>query len=330
MRNLRLVGTACVLGIAVTACSSSSALTGVTPGSASQPQGHMRNGVGPNGILSHVSTRPGWMSPDKKKKKKLLYVSDEGQGYVEIFKVPSYSMVGEITNGINEPEGIATDKKGNLYVSNLGANTVTVYKPGKTSPSLTLSETSGPDDVAVGSNGYVYAGDVEGGIDVYPPGATSPKTRLTSSDLAYVVYAVGVDRSNNVYGAGFGAAGAAVVEYANASGSGTNLGLTGLENPSGVIVDDNNGPRRRPHVIVSDVGLNEILVYRPGQRSPARTITALGADRSALNKTENEIFVPEGSNDEVGVYDYPSGTLVTTIPIGDFTSGTALSPAPAP
>jgi hypothetical protein len=325
LRNLRLVGTACVLGIAVAACSSSNALTGVTPGSANQPQGHMRNGIGPNGILSRTSTLPGWMSPDKKKKaKKLLYASDEGQGYVEIFKVPSYSMVGEITSGINEPEGIATDKKGNLYVSNLGGNTVTVYKPGKTSPSLTLSETDGPDDVAVGSNGYVYAADVEGGIDVYPPGATSPTTRLTSSNLAYGVFAVGVDGSNNVYGGGFGAAGAAVVEFANASGSGTNLGLTGLEDPSGILIDNKND------VVVSDFELGEILIYPSGQTSPSSTIAAPDADRSAVNKTENEIFAPEGANDEVGVYDYPSGTLVTNIPLGGFTSGTALSPAPAP
>lgn len=323
MRNLRLVGTACVLGIAVTACSSSNALTGVTPGSASQLQGHMRNGVGPNGILSHVSTRPGWISPDKKKKK-LLYVSDEGQGFVDIFKAPSYSMVGEISSGINEPEGIATDKKGNLYVSNLGGNTVTVYKPGKTSPSLTLSESDGPDDVAVGSNGYVYAGDVDGGIDVYKPGTTSPSSRLTSSDLAYGVYAVGVDGSNNVYGGGFGAAGAAVVEFTNASGSGTNLGLADLEDPSGVLIDNKND------VVVSDFEQGAILIYPSGQTSPSGTITAQDPDRSAINKTENEIFVPQGSDDEVGVYDYPSGTLVTTIPIGGFTSGTALSPAPAP
>ena len=285
----------------------------------------MRDGIGPNGILSHISVLPGWMTPDKKKKqKKLLYVSDEGQGFVEIFRVPSYSMVGEITSGMNEPEGIATDKKGNLYVANLGGPTVTVYKPGTTIPSRTLSEPDGPDDVAVGSNGYVYAADVDGGIDVYPPGATSPSSRLTSSDLAYGVYGLGVDGSNNVYGGGFGAAGAAVVIFPNASGSGTNLGLTGLDDPTGVLIDNKND------VVVSDFEQEAILIYPPGKTSPSSTITVPDPDRSALNKTEGEIFAPEGDYSGVGVYDYPSGTPVASIPIGGFASGTALSPAPTP
>jgi sugar lactone lactonase YvrE len=264
------------------------------------------------------------MSPDKKKKRKLLYVSDEGQSIIEIFSVPKYKMVGEITSGLNEPEGIATDKKGNLYVSNLGANTVTVYKPGKTIPSLTLTESNGPDDVAVGSNGYVYAADVAGGIDVYPPGATSPSNRLTNSYLSSGALGVGVDASNNVYASGVGPYGAAVVEFANASGSGTNLNLSGLEAPAGVLIDNNND------VVVSDFFVGAILIYPPGQTSPSSTISVSSPERSGINKAENEIYPPEANNYAVGVYDYPSGNLVTTISIGSFTAGTALSPAPVP
>jgi hypothetical protein len=265
------------------------------------------------------------MSPEKKKKKKqLLYVSDEGSGVIDIFSVPSYSEVGQITSGLDQPEGIATDKKGNLYVSNLSGGTVTVYKPGGTSPSLTLTEPDGPDDVAVGSNGYVYVGDTDGGVDVYPPGATSSSSRLTNSDLDEGVYGVGVDASNNVYAAGLGSSGAVVVEFADASGSGTNLSLTELEEPSGVLIDKHND------VVVSDGELGAVLIYPPGQTSPSSTISATGADRSALNKNESEIYVPEGGNDQVGVYDYPKGTAGTTISIGNFTSGTALSPAPKP
>lgn len=271
------------------------------------------------------------MSPDIKKSKKLLYVSKEAQNIVDVFSVPKYSMVGKITHGIYTPEGLATDKNGNLYVSNTYGYTVTVYKPGATSPSLTLSEPYAPLDVAVGSNGYVYAADGAGGVDVYPPGDTSPSTRLTNSALSSA-YGVGVDASNNVYVDGFGAGyTAVVVEYANGSGSGTNLGLTGLEWPNGVIIDNNNGPRRRPHIIVTDYDLSEILIYRPGQTTPSRTIAAPGAWHSAINKAENLIYVPK-SNSSVGVYDYPSGTLVTTIPVGGSspTTGAAVSPALAP
>ena len=53
MKTLRLLGAASVLGIAVTACSSSNALTGVTR-SANQTQGATRDAYGPDGVLSHV------------------------------------------------------------------------------------------------------------------------------------------------------------------------------------------------------------------------------------------------------------------------------------
>jgi sugar lactone lactonase YvrE len=322
MKSLRLFCVAGVVAIALTACAASNAPM-VTPGSSNQTQATLHDGVGPNGVPSHISSLHGWMSPERKKKKKLLYVSDEAHGIVDIFSVPKYSMVGQITDGINQPEGLATDKKGKLYVSNLSGNTITVYKPGATSPSLTLTDSDGPDDVAVGSDGYIYAADVAGGVDVYPPGATSPSTRLTNSALTYAA-GVALDASNNLYADGNNGSGGAVVKYANASGSGTNLGLTGLLEPSGVIVDKHN------NLVVSDFGLSEILIYPPGQTSPSGTITVPSADRSALNKPENVIYGPEGFNYGAGVYEYPGGTLVTTIPIGGFTTGAALTPVAAP
>jgi hypothetical protein len=252
----------------------------------------------------------------------LLYASDAHQNVVDVFSVPGYSMVGQITDGINQPEGLATDSNGNLYVANLTGDTITVYRPGTTSPSLTLTESDGPLDVAVGSNGYVYAGDEGGGIDVYPPGATSPSTRLTNSVFSRVA-GVGVDTSNNVYAAGdIGATTGVVIEFVNGSGSGTNLGLSGLKEPTGVIIDKNN------NLVVSNFKRHRIGIYPPGHTSPSRHIEVPFPDRSAINQAENNIYVPEGDRDRVRVFTYPAGKLVTTIQIGGFASGAALSPAP--
>jgi hypothetical protein len=252
----------------------------------------------------------------------LLYASDAHQNVVDIFSIPGYSMVGQITDGIDQPEGLATDSKGNLYVANLSGHTITVYQPGTTSPSLTLTESDGPLDVAVASNGYVYAGDEGGGIDVYPPGATSPSTRLTNSVFSRVA-GVGVDQSNNVYAAGdIGAKTGVVIEFVSGSGSGTNLGLTGLVEPTGVIIDKNN------NLVVSNFKRHRICIYPPGKTSPSRHIEVAFPDRSAINQAENNIYVPEGDRDRVGVLTYPAGKLVTTIPIGGFAGGAALSPAP--
>lgn len=261
------------------------------------------------------------MSPETAQKG-LLYASDARQNVVDVFSVPDYSMVGQITDGINQPEGLAVDGSGNLYVANVTGDTITVYQPGTTSPSLTLTESDGPLDVAVASNGYVYAGDHGGGLDVYPPGATSPSTRLTNSLFSRAA-GVGVDESNNVFAAGdIGATRGVVIEFVNGSGSGTNLGLTGLVEPTGVIVDKNN------NLIISNFKRRKIFIYPPGQTSPSGKIGVPFPDRSAINQAENKIYVPEGDRNRVGVFTYPAGKLVTTIPIGAFASGAALSPAP--
>jgi len=290
-----------------------------------QLQGVLFHGIGPNGVPSHPSALRGWMiSPDRHHhKKKYLYVSDEGATVVDVYKLPSLALIGQISSGLSEPEGITTDKHGNLYVSNLGNGTVTVYHQGRTSPYLTLTESSGPDDVAVAENGYVLAGDTSGGVDVYPPGATSPSTRLTNSAIDSV-YGVGVDSHNNVYAAGTGGAGAVVVEYTDMSGSGKNLGLTGLSGPSGALIDKNG------NLVVSDYSNGVIDIYPPGQTSPSGTISVTSPDRTSINTADTTLYVPQGGQDEVDILSYPSGSPIGTIGIGSFTSGTAVSPPGTP
>lgn len=308
MKTLRLFGMVCVLGVAVTACFSSNAPTGVTPGATSQMQ------------RVAVSALRAWMSPGTTQTE-LVYVSCTSIGEIAI-KYENGTYIGSITDGISEPEGLATDNSGNLYVANAGSSRITIYQPGETSPSLTLIDPHPPNDVAVGSNGYVYASDNHGGIEVYAAGATSPTHRLANAALRRKVSGVGVDASNNVYATGFGPSGPAVVKFANGSGSGANLGLTGLKLPAGVIIDDND------NLILTDKGRRKILIYAPGQTSPSRTINAFVAGdpvHSALNKAENLIAVPQ-TDEYVAMFDYPSFKYVTIYTAGGKTLGAAVFP----
>lgn len=333
MRITRILG-ASLLVASVAACSPDNVVTGSGSALIAQPQETVSGrSVGPNGFSGHhFGVIYSWMGPDAKTQKQLLYVSNEGYGVIDVFSVPSYKIVGQIANGINQAEGLATDKKGNLYVSNLGSNTVTVYAQGSTTPKLTLTDSKGPDDVAVTKNGYVLAGDVDGGVDVYAPGQTKPETRLRSSDISSV-YGVGVDSHNNAYASGINPSGSPVViAYTNLSGSGTNLQLTGLVLASGVFVDKSS------NVVVTDYQLPGVNIYPPGHTAPSATIAnSESPDRSALNGEETLIYVPEGLHNVVNIYDYPSGKLVKHITIIDalcgydnFVSATALSPAPKP
>lgn len=290
------------------ACSSNDALTATNPPSSNQ----MKQGA------EHRSVSP------VNSESQLLYASNKESSVIDIYSVPGYSKVGQISNGLYEPEGIATDENGNLYVANTDGESVTIYKPETTSPYSTLTESHGPDDVAVATNGYVLAGDLAGGVDVYAPGKTSPSARLTNPGIS-IVRSVGVDANNNVYAAGTNASSEGVViEYTDMSGGGTNLGLQDLESPLGVLIDKND------NVVVSDVGAGKVFIYPQGKTSPSSEISVAGPHRIALNQQENLIYVPQGAGGDVDVLDYPSGTPVTSFSIGNFATGAALSPAPTP
>jgi hypothetical protein len=242
------------------ACSSNDALTAATPSSSNQ-----------------VTQNAG-----------LLYASNKVGSVIDVYSVPGYSKVDHISNGIEEPEGIATDASGNVYAANVDGGSVTVYKPGATSPSRTLSASHTPDDVTVATNGYVLVGDQGGGVDVFAPGAASPSARLANPGIS-VVRGVAVDANNNVYAAGANASSKGVViEYIDMGGTGTNLGLHDLESPLGVLIDKND------NLVVSDVGANEILIYPHGATAPSSEISVPGPHRSAFNQQENLIYVPQG------------------------------------
>jgi hypothetical protein len=273
---------------------------------------------GPHGLVQrHGAPHRGWMAPDSKTP--LLYVAEANHNLVDVYSVPSYALIGQIAEGVDQPEGLATDKKGRLYVANYAAQTVTVYSKGATSPSLTLTVPYAAVSVAVTKDGYVVVGDYHGGVNVYAPGATTASYRLTNPQLGSAS-GIALDKQDNVYVAWDDI----VVEFADLSGSGTNLQLTDLADASGVIVDQHR------NIVVTDFRLPGVNIYPPGSANPSATIGGEGQpDRSALNAEEDLIYVT--NEDQVDIYTYPSGTLVESLTVPEtFLSGITLSPGPKP
>jgi hypothetical protein len=303
-----------VVGLCVSGCSAQP--TTPVPGTAT-PAGRF-------GSVHRAGFIRSWMSPNAKREQ-LLYVSQPEQSVVDVYSVPAYSLEGQITDGIDFPQGVTADKHGNLYVANLEGDSVTIYPQGGTSPTRTLSDSYGPLDVALTKNGYVLVGDNAGGVDVFPPNASSPSTRLTNADLS-VVAGVAADAHNDAYAAGNNVSYApVVVKFKNMAGPGTNLNLSDLVAPSGILIDASG------NVVVSDYSLPGVNIYAPRSKKPSATIAnSESPDRSAFDKMENLIYVPEGTTYAVNVYDYPSGTLVQTVTTSGFTRAAALSPPAKP
>jgi hypothetical protein len=117
-------------------CSGSSVTTG---GSSLTPATHRVGGAvryvpgpvvsGPIAIplvRTKTNAPAGW--PDRKKKgKSILFVADCSAGILMYDPtVANSGPTGSITDGTNCPFGVAADKKGNLYVANIGNSTVTI------------------------------------------------------------------------------------------------------------------------------------------------------------------------------------------------------------
>ncbi len=114
-----------------------------------------------------------WVSPDVKRAPRLLFISDDSTQDVYIFTMPAMQLKGTLT-GFNGPQGMCTDRQGNIWIVNTGtAQGLKYSRTGKQ-----LSSVSDPSGTPVGcavnpTNGDLALSDIlgssgAGGIEIYP------------------------------------------------------------------------------------------------------------------------------------------------------------------
>ncbi|HEX3671559.1 MAG TPA: NHL repeat-containing protein, partial [Candidatus Cybelea sp.] len=202
-----------------------------------------------------------------------VYVADAFADTVWIFPAGGLNPnpVGEITQGIKGPQGIAVDATGNLYVSNSSAAppSVTIYPPGSTSPSLTLTQgLTVPAAVAVDSKGNVWVsnemGSFQGSVVEFPAGKTSPSTIIGGLNP----YGVAVDSQDNLYVENYNTSAAFVSVYPpGATKPSKEFGASDLIEPLGIAV----GPTG--DVYVCDFQYNNVYIYRAKSHKLLKTVT---------------------------------------------------------
>jgi sugar lactone lactonase YvrE len=278
---------------------------------------------------SHPLARgAGWLSPSAKACPRKLYVSSYRLNYVSIYCTRGHNQapIGQITNGIDTPEGANTDSQGNLYVTNTNANTVTEYAPGTKKPSFTYSAgLSYPAGVAVDSKQNVYVSSLSpASVEVFPQGTNSPILTIGSSQIAYPID-LAIDANANVYVTTYTSSfsNGEIIEFPPNSTEGTNLGIV-TKGPGGITLD------KAGDIVTADQTLPGVLVFPPGATSPSEVFgqNMTDPDPVRLDRKENEVYAGDAIGNAVYVYDYPSGTLVDTITDGiDGPNGLALDPA---
>jgi secreted PhoX family phosphatase len=144
-----------------------------------------------------------------------IYSADSGGNVT-----PTAVITGPNT-GLEYPDALTLDSKGNIYVANEGSiaglpDSITVYSPGSNGNSAPANIISGsstalasPGGVAVDANGYIYATSlgVEGvgsvAVLIYAPGSTGNIAPTTSIDGDCAVLtspgAIALDSNQNVY-----------------------------------------------------------------------------------------------------------------------------------
>ena len=286
----------------------------------------------------------GWMSPEVKSAKALLYVGDPTgspsySGVIDILSLHGlqYKLVGQIQDDAM-PEGMTTDAAGNLYVADLGVATegpatgdIKVYPKGSTKYSRYIVPTKWvPYDIAVGSDGTMYVANIApfasfspGSVSIYPLGASQPSRVLhlhnfqvdgitlhAQSNAIYVSYQTESSSGN-------------IAEFKNARGKAIYFGASYPE-PWAILEDGRN------NLLALD-GSGTVEVYSEATGKLVQQIPVPnGAAWEAFNHKRSELFV--SNFEQVEVLSYPAGKVLGSINEGwstsNYPTGVAYWPPP--
>jgi len=187
-----------------------------------------------NGIARavHPDHSKSWFSPDRKKKKELLYISDSGTNDVYVYSYPAGTLVATLT-GFSQPQGECVQGK-DVWITNTNTSQVFKYKAGGTSPIATITDSGQypvgcsydkkSGDLAVSNIINVSGGN--GSVSIYSSPSSSPTT-LPVTTMSRV-YFLGYDTKGNLFVDGSDANGAyQLAELKAGASSFTALSLSG-------------------------------------------------------------------------------------------------------
>jgi hypothetical protein len=295
--------------------------------------------AGASRLMPAVERRSGSFSLEAQGDRRLLYIGyvKYPQSWISVYdqKGDDQQPIGKITQGVDQPWGLFVDARKNLYAANLASGTVTVYPPGGTSPSATLTKAGHPDAVAVAPDGTVFVADCgycyrphhHSAVLEYRAGTTTPRRVFT---FPAPVYATGIalDAQGNLYVAFYFVEVSSkslrgrVFEFQAGSKNHKDLGIRVAS--TAAMTTDAQGDL----VLVDQGGASRssaIDVFPPGSKIPSQQIltTAWGI---ALNHSNAQIWQTLGYFGYVLGSTYPDGDLFDKITPQAESFGIATSP----
>ena len=246
--------------------------------------------IGGAGTMPQTTAgRVGWPAD---KRKPILFVADLQGNVVRMYDptTANPSAEGEITEGIESPQGLAVDSKGSLYVSNVTyKSNIAVYAPGELKPHLTIP---GPGyyGIVVDKKGDIFAAGTGGYVDAYKPGAKKKYERISGFDNPT---GVAVDGKDNVWVAD--TAGSQIWMIPAGTKTPKKMDLGGTNGPNGISIGGDDT------IYVAEFGSYQVCVYKSGSKNPEYRITD-GITGPTLNgvTAANIFFQSNQQHDVVG------------------------------
>ena len=271
-------------------------------------------------IATHAELGGSWMLPEAQSDD-LLYV-DAGDGtIVYVFSYPKGKLLGEIKRPNSDmQQGLCSDSDGNVFVNAMNGNNGNTYEyeHGGKKPVADLVEpylwvygcsvdpTTG--NLAVASVNWLSAASW---VAVYSHAKGTPQNYEDPAIINYVF--CGYDDKGNLFVDGTGQSGRFVfAELPKGSGTFTNITLNQSIEWGGQVQWDGK------HIVVGAADITPAAAYRfaiNGSRGKEIGSTTLAGSASVPQFwIQGKVIIgPEAGADELGLWNYPSGSPIKTI-----------------
>jgi hypothetical protein len=229
----------------------------------------------------------------------------------------SYKQTGEVTNGMNGPDGDWIDSSGNEYLAQFGARNVVeytkktakengapnfTYDSGLTNPVGVTTDTSHNIFVADGGGGYTSGSIFEFRQHANKPIASCGTGLFNAGVVVDPSGRVFVSGDNPRYGPGY------LIEFKNGlKGCKAKTLPVSLKSTGGLQMD-NAGD------LVACAETTGVYIIPPPYKAVRSIITGtFNSYNAALTQDNKLIFIADPHNSDVAVDDYPSGKRVMTL-----------------
>lgn len=247
-----------------------------------------------------------------------LYVSVPGSGTVEMFDPNTGQALGDFATGLFFPTGLAFDAAGNLFVAELGTNSIFKIQPDGTKSLFTAGDLNRPMDLAFGPGGDLFVANdgTSTIIKITPAGVVSV---LGNGDALNHPTSVASDFNGNVYAANTG------------SGAITKTTPAGLTSSFGPALDTPHGldfDGAGTLFVVEHLSSAISKIGSDGTATPFVSGLAGGYPSDLAFDESDNLFVAYNDTDLIGRI--TPGGVETTFMIGGSPFYLAIGPDPIP